>query len=468
MKKIIILAAAAALSLAANAQEKKDLVKTGWNLGPLPVVAYDADKGFQLGAILQLFNYGDGTNYPNYNSKWYLEASFFTKGSTLFQLMYDDKTLIPGVRWSSAISLAFDKGMDFNGFNGYQSYYDYQSIAAGKAGEQYTLPSGTVSTALFSPFYKINRTQLLAKSDFIGKITDHFKWEAGYHASYFKQGSIDYDNINKGKKEGQEYPATEPTLYDYYRKWGLISDDEAEGGFTSSLRLGLVFDTRNKEGAPSRGIWAEGHVTLAPKWLGTRNDFYRYSLTFRHYVPIVKNDILTFAYRLNYEGTFGNNAPYYILPYITVMGENCDKDGYGGYRNLRGVMRNRVVGLDVACYTAEFRWRFVKFHIGKQNIALGLNAFSDGAMATRGRDLTYKGDPTDLKSKAIYDKFIRQDMATDLPHVTVGAGFRFIMNENFIVAAEYGMPISNMVKKDNPIYGQDGKGAFYVNIGYLF
>ena len=463
MRKSFSFALVILLSINAFAQ-KKDIVKTGLNFGPLPVVAYDADKGLQLGGILQLFNYGDGSNYPNYNSKWYLEASFFTKGSQLYQLMYDNKTLIPGIRWSSALSMAFDKGMDFYGFNGYQSYYDFNRINAGKAGEDYILPNGNPSTAIFSPFYKCNRTQILFKSDFTGTITGALKWEAGYHASYFKQGDIDYDNINKGKSESAAFPTDQPTLFQYYRNWGLISDEEAAGGFSSSIRLGLMYDTRDKEGAPSRGIWAEGHLTLAPKWLGTKNDFYRYSFTFRQYVPIVKNDVLTFAYRLNYEGTFGRKAPYYVLPYITVMGENCDKDGMGGYRNLRGILRNRVVGLDMLTYTAELRWRFIKFHIGKQNIALGLNIFSDGSEVTRGRDLAFKGDAEWLES---YEDYMALGQAYDTFHATIGAGFRFIMNENFIVAAEYGTPFSNFIKS-SPRYKQDGTGAFYVNIGYLF
>ena len=109
------------LSQAARAQ-KTENVKTGINLGPLPAVAFDADKGFQYGALLNVFNFGDGSNYPNYNSKLYLEASFFTKGSQLYVISYDDKTLIPGVRWSSAVFATVDKAMDFLGFNGYGSY----------------------------------------------------------------------------------------------------------------------------------------------------------------------------------------------------------------------------------------------------------------------------------------------------------------------------------------------------------
>mgnify|MGYP003313928637 CR=1 FL=1 len=457
-KYSVIIVLAMAVSLSAQAQ-KKDIIKTGINLGPLPVVAYDADKGLQLGAILNIFDYGDGTPYPNYDSKWYFEASFFTKGSSLFQVMYDNKKLIPGVRWSSAVSAAFDRAMDFYGFNGYRSFYDQQAVADGKAGVNF----------IYTPFYRFSRKQILFKSDFIGKITDNLSWEAGYHASFFDCGVIDYENINKGKEEGQKFP--EPgqkgyvgTMYENYLNWGLIGADEAAGGFTSSLRAGLVYDTRDKEGAPTHGIWAEAHVTAAPKWLGTRNEFYRYSATWRHYLPIVRNDVLTFAYRLNYEGTFGNSAPYYVLPYITVMGENCDRDGMGGYRTVRGIMRDRVVGLDMATYTAELRWRFVRFQLWNQNMAFALSAFSDGTMVTRGRDMSFRGD---LKYRESYNSYMEKAL-DERPHITFGAGLRFIMNENFIVAAEYGTPVSHFLAKDNPYYNQDGTGAFYVNIGYLF
>ena len=465
-KAYIVVLLAAAFSIAAGAQEKKDIVKTGWNIGPLPAVAYDADKGLQLGAILQLFNYGDGHNYPNYDSKIYLEASFFTKGSWLFQTMYDAKELIPGIRWTTAAVVALDKGMDFFGFNGYGSYYDYAQVAAGKAGD----------TFLYSPYYKMKRNEVIFKSDFVGNITDHFKWAVGYHAGYYDQGAIDYDNINKGKDESKMFPKQGEagyvgTLYEKYLEWGLISDEEAAGGFVSSIRAGLSYDSRNKEGAPSRGIWAEGHVTLAPKWLGTKIPFYRYSLTFRHYVPIVTDDVLTFAYRLNYEGTFGSNAPYYVLPFITVQGENWDRDGMGGYRTVRGIMRNRVVGLDMASYNAELRWRFTKFHIGKQNIALALNAFSDGTVVTRGRDMSYQATGvilgTGKSSSDSYKEYMANCASSDSFHITAGAGFRFIMNENFIVAAEYGMPISHL-SKNSAHYNQDGNGAFYLNVGYLF
>ncbi|MBQ0127447.1 MAG: BamA/TamA family outer membrane protein [Bacteroidales bacterium] len=452
MKKLIVISILTLAAFSANAQ-KKDITKTGLNFGPLPAVAYDADKGFQAGAILQIFDYGDGHNYPNYDSKLYLEASFFTKGSQLYQVRYDNKELIPGVRWSSAFRANLDKAYDFYGFNGYESYYDYDLVAKGKDKKS--------EFQMFTPFYRMARNEFLFKSDFLGQINKYWQWEAGIFANYYKIGTINRDSINKGKSDTKKY--TYPTtLYDEYRALGILDEKEADGGFASGLRAGMVYDSRDKEGAPTRGIWAEGHITAALPGI-SETPFYRYSLTWRHYLPIVKDDILTFAYRLNYEGTFGSSVPFYALPYMTVMGEKPDLEGMGGFFTCRGIMRTRVVGLDMATYNAELRWRFAKFHIGKQNIALGLSAFSDGTMVTRGRDISKIRDIVGR----IGIKETNPDITKDRLHSTVGAGFRFIMNENFIVAAEYGTPVSHFMKK-SPIYNQDGTGAFYINLGYLF
>ena len=445
-------------------KSKKEIIKKGLNFGPLPVVAFDADKGLQLGALLNIFDFGDGSNYPNTRQSLYLEASFFTKGSQLFVISYDNKFLIPGVRWSTSAVLTNEKAMDFYGFNGYMSYYDHEKVKLGN-------DKDNKLNYIYTPKYRLNRINFNFKTDFTGNIWNNkLFWEVGYHLNNIKAGyddrqALNLDKINKGKDDYKKFPETEPTLFDLYRRWGIISEDEAWGGFSSALRLGLLLDTRDKEGAPSKGIWAEAHVTLAPDWLGTTHPYYRYSATFRHYVPIVKNDVLTFAYRLNYEGTFGNSAPYYMLPFITVMGATYDRDGMGGYRTVRGIMRDRVQGLDMATYNVELRWRFVNFRKWNQNIAFGLNLFSDGTMVTRNYDMSFRGAE---EHRAEYDEYMAQsDLSKDRPHITVGAGLRFIMNQNFIVAFEYGMPISKF-SSDKAIKKQDGNGAFYINTGFLF
>jgi outer membrane protein assembly factor BamA len=253
------------------------------------------------------------------------------------------------------------------------------------------------------------------------------------------------------------------TLYEKYLDWGIIPKDEKDGGFASALRLGLMFDTRDFEAAPARGIWTEGHITFASNAFGTTYSYYRYMLTFRHYVPIVKEH-LTFAYRLNYQGCIGNYLPYYIMPVFSNIGKEYDRDGIGGYRTVRGIMRDRIQGLDVGFLNAELRWRFVKFHLWKQNIALGLNAFFDGGIVTRGYDVSFKvpeNDPNYSVMKQDYDNYFNSKYEDNFKgfHAAAGGGFRIIINQNFIIAVDYAMPFNK----------QDGtKGSLYINTGYLF
>ena len=460
----LLLLSVVTFTVSAQAQKDKEIIKTGYNFGPLPAVAFDADKGFQLGALLNIYDFGDGSTCPNTRQQWYFEASFFTKGSQLFVVSYDNKFLIPGVRWSSTFTLTNEKAMDFYGFNGYMSYYDHEKVALGN-------DKNNKNDYIYTPKYRFSRVNVNFKTDFTGNIWNNkLFWRAGYHlndiqAGYNKQQAFDLDNINKNKDEHKMYPQSETTLFDLYRRWGIIDEDEAWGGFSSALRLGLLYDTRDKERAPSNGIWAEAHATIAPNCLGTTHPYYRYSATFRHYLPIISNDVLTFAYRLNYEGTFGNDAPYYMMPFLTTMGSSYDRDGMGGYRTVRGIMRDRVQGLDMASYNIELRWRFVNFILGKQNIAFGLNVFSDGTMVTRNYDMSFRGQE---QYRAEYDEYMQlSGLSADRPHITVGAGLRFIMNQNFIVAFEYGLPVSKF-SSDPVIKKQDGNGAFYINTGYLF
>jgi hypothetical protein len=439
----------------------KSIIKKGFNYGPLPAVAFDADKGLQLGALLNIYDFGDGKEYPNPRQQWYFEASFFTKGSQFYTVTYDTKFLIPGVRFSTGITVVNDKALDFYGFNGYRSYYDYQRVKEGK---------DNPDSYLYTPYYRVDRLNILFKADFTGEIIKKkFYWEAGYYFSYFKEGAINRTKINKKKSEAKKFPDEVPTLYEQYRQWGIIPDDEDGGGINSIIRLGFLYDTRDVENSPSKGLWIEGHTMLAPKWLGTSNPYYRYSLTFRHYIPFIYKK-LTLAYRLNYQGTIGKSAPYYVLPFYSVFGVSFDKDAVGGYRTVRGIMRNRIQALDVGFYNIELRWKFIQFKLWKQNIAFALSAFQDGAIATRGYDMSFKKSVSDFSSEAQYRTVLNDyntymqkssvygNKALDQFHLSAGAGLRFIMNENFIVAFEYGMPFNK----------QDGKGAFYINVGYLF
>ena len=238
--------------------EKGEIIKTGINLGPLPVVAFDADRGFQFGALMNIYNFGDGKNYPNPNAQWYFEGSAYVKesrvGSYLFRAEYDNKTLIPGVRMSICAGYYKDQALDFYGFNGYQSNYDMGlfvndegklqnfSFDDSKGGQKLLKKFDEKGVAkLPKGFYRFTRELVRFKADFTGKILKNFYWEAGYNFNWVKtssftpQGYTAYgDNIEGGT-----------TLFQLYKDWGIIPEDQADGGFISSIRAGLMYDSRN-------------------------------------------------------------------------------------------------------------------------------------------------------------------------------------------------------------------------------
>ena len=105
-------------------EKKQEQVKKGWNLGALPVVSFDSDLGFQYGALMNLYNYGDGSEYPNYRQSLYAEVSRFTKKSGIYRVNYNTKDLLKGIRVYFDLSYMPDQAYSFYGFNGYDAVYD--------------------------------------------------------------------------------------------------------------------------------------------------------------------------------------------------------------------------------------------------------------------------------------------------------------------------------------------------------
>ena len=74
-----------------HSQDDSTDIKTGWTFGALPAIAYDTDRGFKYGGLVNFFNYGNGSTYPDYLHSIYLEWSRTTKGSGINQLLLTQK-----------------------------------------------------------------------------------------------------------------------------------------------------------------------------------------------------------------------------------------------------------------------------------------------------------------------------------------------------------------------------------------
>ena len=422
MKRIFSTLLLCIATLGIFAQEsKQEIVKTGWNFGPLPVVGWDSDLGFQYGACVDIFNFGDGSNYPSYNYKMNLEASTYTGGSSLLRCYGDFKTLIPDGKLFFDCTYFNAKKFDFYGFNGYASPYDPSILLSTNPLEM--LEDNT------SAFYWMKRNQFRLVTSVQRRITGDLHWAAGFG----------YYNIQTGRVKMDGYE-NQITLYDLYRDYGLIRDNEANGGNVLQLKAGLVYDTRDHDSDPTRGVNIEATLVGAPDIID-RAGYSNLGFTFvgSQYIPVV-NDKLTFAYRLGIQAKLAGEIPYYFINNLnTLFFRKVYTEGLGGNASVRGINRNGVVGNGMAWLNTEFRWRIVNFRAINQNFHIALNPFFDMGQVIQ----PYRLEEQKAAYEALggtynplnkYNPFYSGN--EEKLHATAGCGLKIVMNRNFVISVE--------------------------------
>lgn len=433
------------------ANSNKQTTKKGWTVAPSPSLGYDSDTGFQIGAMCDLYDYGDGTLYPNYRHKAFVNLSWTTRNQIKLHFFYDSKYLIPNVRFTSVVTYILSQMYPFMGFNGAAApYFDH-------------LASGSKQKNRVA-MYNIQRDMLRAMFDFQGEITSpKFRWAAGISYWWYedrdiaikKRGDYLYDSFaaNNYLKEVQRI--NYPSLWRLYKDAGLILPSEGNGGHHIELKAGLVYDSREHEADPTRGIWAELYAYGSPDILNGRgkNGFHYLKLAahFRHYVSIWQDKIV-FAYHLAYQGKLAGNAPYYTLQNINAIFLNqMISDGLGSVSTLRGVPYNSVIGDGYAWANVEMRFKVFSFRFLRQNFYLATNPFFDiGACVQpyrldkmekiRKTGKTLGGEKlSNAELNLIYTGEPRK------VHMSAGIGFKIVMNRNFVLSAEFGIPLNTEI-----------------------
>jgi hypothetical protein len=202
-----------------------------------------------------------------------------------------------------------------------------------------------------------------------------------------------------------------------------------------------------------KGVWTEAVIEAAPKILGAESSFSKLSLTHRQYFTIVP-DNLSLGYRLAYQTTLGGKVPfYYQSQVITSMMTGATSEGLGGGSTIRGILRNRVIGDGVFYGNVEARLKVVRFNFIKNNFYIGLNGFTDFGRVTKKVDVESIFALINTIPQPDYFNWEAEKM-----HYSYGGGLIIAMNENFVIAMDYGMAANK----------QDGKSGFYMGLNYLF
>ncbi len=405
--------------------------KTGWGFGGVPAVAYNSDTGFLYGIVFEAYNYGDGSRYPDYDYTIKPTWTRTTKGSGANELFFDSKSLLPNdIRITSYLGYLTEQALPFYGFNGYEAGYTSSFENA---------DSGSYRTRMY---YRHERNTLRLTADFQKSvINENIRVIAGFGYIDTQVDTVDESGLNEGKEEDL-LPVNEPTLYDEYISAGYIGAAEAKGGLTNYIKLGLVYDTRDNEPNPMSGIWTEALLTTYPGFMGSNFSFTTFTATHRQYFTLIEDD-LSFAYRLGYQQNFGD-TPFFMLPWYQSSFKVTE--GLGGSKSLRGILKNRIVGNTIVLANLEARWKFFRTVVGGQNLYLALNGFGDFGQVVTPYEVN------DLSGIA------KEKAAEEGLHLSYGGGLRIVLNENFIIAVDYGMA-SNV---------QDGNSGLYIGLGYLY
>jgi hemolysin activation/secretion protein len=132
-------------------------------------------------------------------------------------------------------------------------------------------------------------------------------------------------------------------------------------------------------------------------------------------------------------------------------------EGLGGAKTIRGIERNRVVGDGIAYGNFELRYQFWYFSFINQNWYMALSGFFD-----TGRVIQYinvqDGVNPEVFEDPNYFNASYLNPYSDGFHSGYGAGLHIGMNQNFIIAIDYGRALS----------ADDGNTGFYVGLNWLF
>jgi outer membrane protein assembly factor BamA len=201
-------------------------------------------------------------------------------------------------------------------------------------------------------------------------------------------------------------------------------------GWSNALQVGLVWDSRDRETGPRRGIWSELLIRRVDEALGSATGYTQGTFTDRRYFSLAPG--LTFANRFMIQQVFGD-APFYDL--YVIESSYKRQEGLGGAETVRGLLKNRYFGKGLFLWNAELRWRVLDVDLLRRNFYLVVSGFVD--------------------SGRVWEERIELlDVSTNL-HRGVGGGLRLGMGDNFVLSLDIG-------------YGSEAGLRIYTGTGYLF
>lgn len=211
----------------------------------------------------------------------------------------------------------------------------------------------------------------------IERALGRFRFLVGYelqHLAYETYEGVLVEAVDPATGRSERVPAGRSLLRDDVdrgRAFGF------EGGRVSLVQLSLMYDTRDFDPDPFRGVLVELANEHAATYTGSRHTFHKLLLQLRHYLPLAQGSLrrTLLATRFGYGTILGARAPFF--EFQDQWSAEGSVRALGGSQTLRGYKANRYLGRTVAYVDLELRHRFLDFDLLGQDVTLTIAPFLD-------------------------------------------------------------------------------------------
>ncbi len=438
--------------------------KEGTFITGVPRLQFDPVRGFGAGGNVNLFINKDKNDpffeYTPYRHRLNAEFFIFENGRVRYAVNYDAPYIFnskwrlradvvvwedPEAQFWGIGRAAMNDGLSFrdkrnNSLRQFNRMRDYEAYLAqteqGPDGRYYT-------NVHFNNMIQRERLYnfLFERVALDGRLRLMLGYEALFNGfqSYNGRAVNDVVNIN-----GQTVDAVHNETrvdqqladgtFERFRLAGFNNNERLN--FTSMFAWALIYDTRDFEPDPSKGVFLQYSHEYSAPWAGSHFNFNKFLLQGQLVHTLVRwrggKSRLTFAGLAAFGHIFGPRISFIEMWDLSSQAEAGGILVMGGERSLRGFREARFVAPTAALINLELRSRLYDLRFLKQHLSLGLTPFFDmGSVWDKPSDLSFSGW-----------------------RAAPGLGGRIAWNQSTIVRLDYG-------------HSREG-GQFFFGFGQIF
>jgi hypothetical protein len=324
---------------------------TGWRWGALPVANYDADAGFGLGAIGTLTLHEAGVT--PHRASFLLQLFATTERVQGHEARWDVVGAFdPRLRLSGRIALFSTVNNNYCGTGDVTCATSDAEAAADAAG----LGPGEARDDFVRHYYHLRfvspSLRLGARWRFGGALSAFAQWRV----AYYRSGTFG----TRGPYPGSLYAVDHP---------------DGEPGWASVPQVGVMIDTRDREGTPSAGVWLEASLHGATRVLGSSWQYGGATAIARVYHRLASRVVS--ATRIAIDVSVGDPP----IPELSLVNAADDFVAFGGQNAGRGIRGARYIGDLMALAQTELR-----VDVSRRWVVLGFvdAAWVDGVVGSGG------------------------------------------------------------------------------------